>query len=309
MMSTTVWNSLGLAARETVLTNQRLLVLNKGRIVGLFGPGAHRLPTGAKVELERHNITDPLFVSDYERVLMQQRPDLAAEHLTVVQAEPGEVVLAFRDGALAEASLNPEHRAVLWSDAGPWQIMRVSLTETRMAPKSVHTALATKTGSLVASVIDIPHGSVGLLSISAAYKGVLQSGRHFFWDTGEPIVVNEVDMRWQSRDVTGQEVLTKDRVTIRVNITADMRVTDPVKAAAEVKDFDEVLHRALQLAFRKTIGQRTLDNLLADRVTLDAEAAQAVRDSMVQIGVEVGEIALKDVILPGEMREILNRVV
>ncbi len=57
-----------------------------------------------------------------------------------------------------------------------------------MAPKSVHTALATKTGSLVASVIDIPHGSVGLLSISAAYKGVLQSGRHFFWDTGEPIV-------------------------------------------------------------------------------------------------------------------------
>jgi regulator of protease activity HflC (stomatin/prohibitin superfamily) len=46
-----------------------------------------------------------------------------------------------------------------------------------------------------------------------------------------------------------------------------------MKAWADVKDYDEVLHRALQLAFRKTIGQRTLDNLLAERVTIDAEAA------------------------------------
>ena len=82
-----------------------------------------------------------------------------------------------------------------------------------------------------------------------------------------------------------------------------------MKAWADVKDYDEVLHRALQLAFRKTIGQRTLDNPLAERVTIDAEAAQAVRDAMAEIGIEVGEIALKDVVLPGEMRDILNRVV
>ena len=44
-------------------------------------------------------------------------------------------------------------------------------------------------------------------------------------------------------------------------------------------------------------------------MTVDAEAAKAVRTEMARIGLEVGEIALKDVILPGEMREILNRVV
>ena len=228
MMSTTVWNSIGLAARQTVLTNQRLLVLNKGRIVGLFGPGVHRLPTGAKVELERHDITNMLFCSDYVRVLMQQRPDIAAEHLTVVQAEVGEVVLAFRDGALVEASLHPERRVVLWADAGSWEIKRIPLTETREVPKGLHAALAKKEGHATASVLDIPHGSVGLLTVNGDYKGVLQSGRHFFWNTSERIIINEIDMRRQSRAVTGQEVLTKDRVTIRVNIAADMRVTDPL---------------------------------------------------------------------------------
>jgi regulator of protease activity HflC (stomatin/prohibitin superfamily) len=82
-----------------------------------------------------------------------------------------------------------------------------------------------------------------------------------------------------------------------------------LRAVAEVKDFDEALHRALQLAFRKTLGAVTLDALLADKVSVDAEAAGAVRTEMARVGIEVGEIALKDVILPGEMRDILNRVV
>jgi regulator of protease activity HflC (stomatin/prohibitin superfamily) len=86
-------------------------------------------------------------------------------------------------------------------------------------------------------------------------------------------------------------------------------VTDPEKAVASVKDYAETLHRALQLASRKTLGSITLDNLLEDKVSVDARAAEDVRRDMAAIGIEVGDIALKDVILPGEMREILNKVV
>jgi regulator of protease activity HflC (stomatin/prohibitin superfamily) len=113
----------------------------------------------------------------------------------------------------------------------------------------------------------------------------------------------------ETHEVTGQEILTKDRVTIRVNLTAAYRVVDPERAVTAVQDFAEALHRALQLAFRRTLGALTLDRLLAEKVTIDAEAAKTVRAEMAQIGLELGEIALKDVILPGEMRDILNRVV
>ena len=130
-----------------------------------------------------------------------------------------------------------------------------------------------------------------------------------FWNLGRKVTVKLVDTRWTVHDVAGQEVLTADRVTIRINIAANFRVTDPVKAASAVDDFGEALHRTLQFAFRKTLGVRSLDQLLAEKVSVDAEAADKVRAEMAAIGIEVGEIALKDVILPGEMREILNRVV
>ncbi|MEQ9675781.1 MAG: slipin family protein, partial [Roseovarius indicus] len=134
-------------------------------------------------------------------------------------------------------------------------------------------------------------------------------GTHAFWKLGRRVAVKHVDLRLRTHEVTGQEILTKDRVTIRVNLTAEFRVVDPERAVSAVKDFEEALHRALQLAFRRTLGALTLDRLLAEKVTVDAEAAKAVRAEMARIGLEVGEIALKDVILPGEMREILNRVV
>jgi regulator of protease activity HflC (stomatin/prohibitin superfamily) len=109
--------------------------------------------------------------------------------------------------------------------------------------------------------------------------------------------------------VTGQEILTRDRVTLRINIAAEYRVVDPALAVSSVKDFADALYRALQYAFRKTLGSMTLDQILEKKVTVDAEAADKVRADMAAIGIEVSEIALKDVILPGEMREILNKVV
>jgi len=97
-------------------------------------------------------------------------------------------------------------------------------------------------------------------------------------------------------------VLTKHRVTIRVNIAAEYRVADPLKAVSAVKAFSQPLDRALQYPFRKTLSSLTLDQILEKKVTVDEEAAAKVRADMAEIGVEVSDISLKDVILPGEIR-------
>lgn len=148
-----------------------------------------------------------------------------------------------------------------------------------------------------------------MLFVDGVLVRTLTAGVHAFWNVGRMVQVKVVDLKRQSLDVAGQEVLTKDRVTIRVNIAAEHRVVDPVKAVSAVKDFSEALYRALQYAFRKTLGGLTLDQILEKKVTVDEEAAAKVRADMAEIGVEVRDIALKDVILPGEMREILNQVV
>ncbi|MEL6994566.1 MAG: slipin family protein [Pseudomonadota bacterium] len=293
--------------RVTLMETERMLLLDKGRINAILGPGQHRLKTRDIVR-EVHNLERLRFVSPYDRVLFRERPDLAEAHLTEVRAGVDEVALVLRDGVPFEAVL-PEARVVLWTDAGPWTVERHAVGETLELPSTLAKRLVRvglTTGFQAAEVAD---GHVGMLSIDGVLKTQLAPGTHAFWKVGRHVAVKHVDLRLRTHEVTGQEILTKDRVTIRVNLTADYRVTDPQLAVTAVKDFEEALHRALQLAFRKTLGALTLDQLLAEKVNVDAEAAKTVRTDMAKIGVEVGEIALKDVILPGEMREILTAVV
>jgi regulator of protease activity HflC (stomatin/prohibitin superfamily) len=261
------------------------------------------------LNVERHDLNSPAFASKYERALMRERPDLVAEHLTVLQAAEGEVAVVLREGALQAVARGPKERGVYWTAAGPWEIKRYPLGERLEVPAELAPHIERGAWGQVTVKATVEPGQVGLLTIGGVFMGTLDPGVHLFWNVGRAVTVKLIDTRWQDHDVAGQEVLTADRVTIRVNIAAAYRVTDPVKAATTVADFTEALHRALQFAFRKTLGTRTLDQLLAEKVSVDAEAAAGVRAAMAEIGIEVGEIALKDVILPGEMRAILNRVV
>ena len=293
--------------RVTCMETERMLVLHKGRIADILGPGEHRVKRRDTVR-EVHNLERLRFVSPYERAIYRERPDLAEAQLTEVRAATDEVLVVLREGRPIEVVL-PEDRVVYLSDAGPFTVERVALTERLEVPLALAKRLVRVGLTSAFSTVEVAEGHVGLLSVDGRLMGRLEPGTHAYFRVGRHVAVKQVDLRMRTHEVTGQEILTKDRVTIRVNLSADYRVTDPERAVSTVKDFEEALHRALQLAFRKTLGAMTLDRLLAEKVTVDAEAAKAVRAEMAAIGVEVGAIALKDVILPGEMREILTSVV
>ncbi|WP_457646811.1 SPFH domain-containing protein [Profundibacter sp.] len=293
--------------RVTVTETQRALVLEKGRFADILGPGEHRLKR-RNVTIQMHDLSGPRFVSVYEDALLRERPDLVDAHLTVVHTKADELAIVARDGRAYEL-VTPDHRVVYWTEAADWSVERLDVSDShevdaKLAQRLMRSGLAKHMTS-----VEVTEGRVGILTIDGVQTRVLGAGTYWFWMLGRKHLVKLVDTRWQSMDVNGQEILTKDRVSLRVNLSADYRVVDPELAVGAVKDFAEALHRALQLAFRKTLGALTLDALLADKVSVDAEAAATVRAEMARVGVEVGEIALKDVILPGEMREILNRVV
>ncbi|MFV0408882.1 MAG: slipin family protein [Paracoccus sp. (in: a-proteobacteria)] len=292
----------------TVSEMERVLVLRNGCFDAILGPGRHSLRKPQELVLETHSMIRPEFTSAYKDTLLRERPDLASAHLTELRAGAGEVAVVLRDGR-PYVVLRPETRLVLWTGAGPWTVDRLKLDALASVPPMLGQSLTLM--GLTAGMLgfEVPEGHLGLLNVDGAAPVPLTAGTHRFWEDGRKRTMRLVDTRWRTRDVTGQEILTRDRVTLRVNLSADYRLRDALLAVSAVKDFDETLHRALQLAFRKTLGAVTLDELLADKVSVDAEAAAAVRAEMAAIGVEVGQIALKDVVLPGEMREILNRVV
>jgi regulator of protease activity HflC (stomatin/prohibitin superfamily) len=116
-------------------------------------------------------------------------------------------------------------------------------------------------------------------------------------------------MRRQTAEVTGQEILTKDKVTVRVNVSAVYEIVNVAAARTGVKDVNETLYRALQIAVRQTLGKRTLEEVLADKTDVDEAVFAEVRREMELFGVRVEAVALKDIILPGDIRDILNQVV
>jgi regulator of protease activity HflC (stomatin/prohibitin superfamily) len=118
-----------------------------------------------------------------------------------------------------------------------------------------------------------------------------------------------VDLRRQTLEVPGQEILSRDKVGLRVNIVAEYQVMDAAKAKQTITNYEGYFYRLLQLVVRQALGKKTLEEILAEKTEVDEAAASVVRSEMEALGVQVGAIALKDIILPGDMREIMNQVV
>jgi len=96
---------------------------------------------------------------------------------------------------------------------------------------------------------------------------------------------------------------------LRVNLTAQWQVTDAVKARGELQNFVEFVYKEMQFALREAVGARTLDEMLGAKGDLDREIEVVARAKVEAHGVALQSVGIKDVILPGEMKDILNRVV
>ena len=308
-MTTLTQYLLGLKS-VTVRENLRAFHLYKGKLRGILEPGEHILSNRRDyLEFEWHDIdASPELYSSYGKVIFDKLPEIADKHLTVFRTGLDEVAIIERDGKIYQV-LGPDNKMIVWNEAGPWKVQKVELSENIEVSPAVMRRLGAVKKTQLFNVIAVPDGQVALLYIDGEYVKLLKAGVHGFWNVGRTVQQKIVDLKRQSLDVSGQELLTKDRVTIRVNLVAEYQVVDPVKAVTEVKDFADTLYRALQYAFRKALGTMTLDQVLEKKVTIDEEAAQSVISEMARIGVKVSQITLKDVILPGEMRDILNTVV
>ncbi|MEM1448391.1 MAG: slipin family protein [Planctomycetota bacterium] len=135
------------------------------------------------------------------------------------------------------------------------------------------------------------------------------TGVRVFWRGPGEVTWKTIRTREQVADVGGQEIMTADKVSLRVNLLVTYRIVDPLLALETVEDPDQTLYREAQLALRAAVGTRTLDQLLAEKDAVGDEVRAAAAARAETFGVAVRSVGLRDVILPGEMKTILNRVI
>lgn len=150
----------------------------------------------------------------------------------------------------------------------------------------------------------------GLKYVQGKFEGTLEPGRHTFWvHQGARVAVTVVDTRVQQLKVEGQELMTKDKVTLRLTLTAEYSPTDAPTTVHAVADVKDALYLAVQLATREFVAGVTLDELLEGRDALTHYLEAQVLPRAEAFGVRVHRVGVKDVILPGEMKALLNKVI
>jgi regulator of protease activity HflC (stomatin/prohibitin superfamily) len=295
--------------RVLVNENTRAITLYKGEITGILMPGEYLLPNRRnRLEIERCDVTKGELVSQYEKALFEKLSQVADQHLSVIRTGAQEVAIVERDGSVCKV-MPPDSRFVVWKDAGPWTTTTIDTSEILRVDPLWMQRIKGAGGGKSMTIQVVAEGQTALVYVNGELAEQIGPGIHAYWNVGKAVETKVIDLRMQSLDVNGQEILTRDRVTIRANISTEYRVIDAVKAAGATKDYSDALYRSLQYAFRHALGTLTLDQILEKKVTVDGQVVEKVRADMAELGLEVRDISLKDIILPGEMREILNQVV
>lgn len=133
--------------------------------------------------------------------------------------------------------------------------------------------------------------------------------RKLFWRKRLPLVeVQLVDVRERELTIKGQEILTADKVAIRVSIIVQFRVTDPKAALHMVEKYEDRLYSDVQLAARRSLASMTLEEILTNRNRLSEDILHDVKEIAAVYGVSILRADVKDLIFPGNLQEIMNKV-
>jgi regulator of protease activity HflC (stomatin/prohibitin superfamily) len=117
-----------------------------------------------------------------------------------------------------------------------------------------------------------------------------------------------VDVRRRDLTLKNQEILTSDKVAIRVSILVQFAVTDPTAAIHTVANYEDRLYSDVQLAARRALAAMTLEDILTNRTRLSEEILRDVQGAARGYGVAIDRADVKDLVFPGNLQEIMNRV-
>jgi regulator of protease activity HflC (stomatin/prohibitin superfamily) len=291
-----------------VKDDERAFLIRDGRFERLLDPGRFlALDYGRRLTAEVVKVARAEVAADKALLFAKSHPAVAAEHFEIVQVGSNEVAIVSLDGEPKHLVL-PNTTRAFWKTITKVDVERIdATTEVRVAKRHLDKLDPARSPMVVYGQVEAHEA--GLLFVDGKLTEKLPAGRHAFWAVGRTVKIQKIDTRPIPLEVTAQEILTKDRVGIRVTLTAFTKVIDPEKATLAAGDVANTLYRLVQFAIREAVATRTLDEILAARDTIDREVRAFVTERAGALGVEIGEIGVKDVILPGDVRLLLNKVV
>lgn len=281
------------------------LVFKDGQFHSMIRTGIHWLVSPfAKFAVERISLRAPIFVHSRLRDIVKS--ESLKGIADVLDLRDWQRALIWVDGRFFGV-LSPD-LYLIWSERND---VRVEVVDAR-AVRFDHAELAVISRTARSdqlSFITVERDHAGVLYVDGRYDATLQPGRYAFWRNAAEVHVAQVDLREQAIDVNGQDLMTADKVTLRLNAVVTYRVNDARLAVSSSDNVHQALYRATQLALRAIVGQHELDEFLDDKQQVAKSALVQLNERAKELGLAVVGVGVRDVILPGEMKDLMNKVI
>ncbi len=302
--------------RIVIAQHERAIVLKDKRINSILTPGVYWfVDIFKRLNITVYNSNHLEFNHDMLNNLLTEQSELCEQYFHIVELSDHEVAYISLDGKLS-AILAPASRQFYWRDARKFTVEIQNIKQDFVINEDKLSLLShdrifhfgVQYQKAILSV-EVAQQTIALLFVDGKLLKTLAAGVYAFWQYNRKLSIKMVDLRLQSMDISGQEILTKDKVSLRINLAANYQIIDPVKAHNGVVNIIEFIYRECQFAIREAIGTEVLDDLLANKGELDAMIFKAVANTLIDFGVKIFSVGVKDIILPGDMKDILNQVV
>ncbi len=289
--------------------HERGLHLRNGNFRRLLAPGRYRLWSrlwsAARDRIDVYNTLNTKFEHPLLDVLAGQ-PDLERA-LLFVDLSDTQRALVWKDSRLAYI-LGPGRHA-FWRTPYRLHVEVFSAADLFFEHAQLDAVLAHPQAKLWLEGVEVaPHEQV-LLYRHGRLVRQLGQGKYVWWKSAGQVTWKALDLREQILDVAGQELMTADKVTLRLNLVVSYQIADAEKAVSTVADAGQALYREAQLVLRAALGTRTLEALLAEKDAVTREIQSDLAARAAEFGTIVKSVGLRDVVLPGDMKELFNRVI
>ncbi|MEH0153209.1 slipin family protein [Limibacter armeniacum] len=287
------------------------VTINKGKAGLVFGKGDYKkVLTEGKYwisfydEVTLYEMTEQFLPSINLNILLKDE-GLAAL-LEVVEVADHEVVFYFENGNFKKVLT--AGRYAFWKGVNEYRFVKADLSKLEITEPIDKNLLQRREVTPFIRTFHVQAYEKALLFVDGKFQQELETGVYHFWMNSMSVSILKADMRKLQQEVSGQEILTKDKAALRINFNTTYRVLDIQQALLNNKEYERQLYVNTQLALRAYIGTLTLDELLENKESVTEYALKVLKEKEEQLGVEVLDAGIKDIILPGEVKDIMKQV-
>ena len=288
--------------RVRINTGKIGLVFKNGNYQKVITAGTYWLQFSQHVTV--YNLTEKFHAQIASEILLQDVT--LANMLDVIDIKDTEIVLMFQKGNFKAVLEAGQH--LFWKGLIERTFTRIDLSKIEVTEIKDKNLLGNYKLANYLKTFEILEYEKAILLIDDKFERILESGVYRFWRNATSIKISKVDMRQLQLEIAGQELLTKDKAAIRINFYTQYKVVDIKKAILDNKDFEKQLYIAMQLKLRAFVGNYTLDELLDQKENIANAVFENIKDTVQTLGIQVLYCGIRDVILTGEMKDIMNQV-